>query len=384
VRVDSIALKNMARRPSKSFFIVLGIMLAVGAIVTMYTAVNSMHMEFADRFDEIGANIMVVPKTQELTLSYGGVSIRGSSDLTYLVNDDVVRINTIPNSDNIATVAPKLLAPLDVMGRKLVVVGVDFPQELALKPWWDYQGNTPRGVMDVLLGADTARILGLVPGDPLVIAGEEFRVTGVLHPQGSEEDGLIFMQLLAVQRLAGLEDKLSLIEVAAYCTTCPIEEIVADINDMIHYAQATALGEAVQARAQIVDGFTNFTYAVAAVVFFIGSMLVLVTMIGSVKERTREIGIFRALGFRQSSIMEIFLTEALVLGVIGGILGYGSGILAAKILAPIIAGIEVAVEPNPILGGSTIILAIVLSLLASAYPAVKAAKLDPVEAMRHI
>ncbi|MEW6622500.1 MAG: FtsX-like permease family protein [Bacillota bacterium] len=382
--MDSIALKNMARRPSKSFFIVLGIMLAVGAIVTMYTAVNSMHMEFADRFDEIGANIMVVPKTQEFTLSYGGVSIRGSSDLTYLVNDDVVRINTIPNSDNIATVAPKLLAPLDVMGRKLVVVGVDFPQELALKPWWDYQGNTPRGVMDVLLGADTARILGLAPGDPLVIAGEEFRVTGVLHPQGSEEDGLIFMQLLAVQRLAGLEDKLSLIEVAAYCTTCPIEEIVADINDAIHYAQATALGEAVQARAQVVDSFTNFTYAVAAVVFFIGSMLVLVTMIGSVKERTREIGIFRALGFRQSSIMEIFLTEALVLGVIGGILGYGAGVLAARILAPVIAGIEVAVEPNPILGGSTIILAIALSLLASAYPAVKAAKLDPVEAMRHI
>ncbi len=384
MRVDSIALKNIKRRPVKALFIVLGIILAVGTIVTLYTATTSLNVELADRFDEIGANIMVIPDSKEMNLSYGGVKISGSQDKQFLANDDIIAINTIPNNANIATVAPKLLTTMTISGQRIVAMGVDFPMEFALKPWWSLEGERPRGVRDVLLGSDVATILGLKPGDAIDIEGETFNVSAVLHPQGSEEDGLVFLQLLAAQRLADTEDNLSLIEVAAYCTTCPIDEIVMDINNALPHAKATALGEAVQARAEVVDRFNKFSAAVAFVVFLIGSLLILVTVISSVKERTKEIGVFRAIGFRQTSIIEIFLTEALILGLLGGVFGYIAGTIAARFLAASASGMDVGIGWDFFFGGITIVLALIISLLSSLYPAVKASKLDPVEALRHI
>jgi putative ABC transport system permease protein len=386
MRVDSIALSSIRRRKWKMAFIVLGIVLAVGTIVALYSATTTMQVELADRFDEIGANIMVLPKTDDLVLSYGGVTISGAGgDKAYLPYEDtVIKINNIKNAPSIATVAPKLLASLTVADRDAVVVGVDFPFEIRLKPWWTFEGNRPRGVDHVLLGADVASMLGLKPGDDLVVAGETFQVTAVLEPQGNEEDGLIFMQLLTVQRLSGLEDKVSLIEVAAYCTTCPIEEIVADINHDLPAAVATAISEAVKARYEVINSFGRFATAVAVVVVLIGSLVVTLTMMSSVNERTREIGIFRSIGFRKSSIIEIVLTEALILGIIGGVLGYIAGIMGAKWLAPTLAGMELAIQWNLLVGGLAVIGAIVLGIAASAYPAIKAANLDPVEALRHI
>ena len=384
MRVDSIALKNIKRRPAKALFIVLGIILAVGTIVTLYTATSSLNVELADRFDEIGANIIVIPDSKEMNLSYGGVKISGSQDRQFLANDDIIAINTIPNSANIATVAPKLLTTMTISGQRIVAMGVDFPMEFALKPWWSLEGERPRGVMDVLLGSDVAKILGHKAGDTIDIEGETFNVSAVLHPQGSEEDGLVFLQLLVAQRLADMDDSLSLIEVAAYCTTCPIDEIVMDINNVLPHAKATALGEAVRARAEVVDRFNKFSTAVAFVVFLIGSLLILVTVISSVKERTKEIGVFRAIGFRQSSIIEIFLTEALILGLLGGVLGYIAGTIAARFLAASASGMDVGIGWDFFFGGITIVLALIISLLSSLYPAVKASKLDPVEALRHI
>lgn len=385
MRVDSIALSSIKRRKWKMAFIVLGIVLAVGTIVALYNTTTTMNNELADQFDLIGANIMVLPNTDDLVLSYGGLTISGASgDMVYLENDDIIKINNIPNAQAIGTVAPKLLATLQVMDREAVVVGVDFPPEIRLKPWWSFEGNNPRGVDHVLLGADVARMFGLKPGDEIEVAGETFQVTALLDPQGNEEDGLIFMQLLTVQRLSGLEDKLSLIEVAGLCYTCPIEEIVEDINNALPGATATAIIEAVKAREEVIDTFEKFAIAVAAVVVLIGALVVTLTMMSAVNERTREIGIFRSIGFRKSSIIEIVLTEALILGVIGGILGYIAGTIGAMWLAPAIAEMEMAIKWDFVLGGLTVIGAIILAIAASAYPAIKASKLDPVEALRHI
>ncbi|MDW7673390.1 MAG: FtsX-like permease family protein [Bacillota bacterium] len=386
MRLDSIAINNIKRRKWKMAFIVLGIALAVSTIVTLYSATEAMNQELADRFDEIGANIMIVPNVDNYALSYGGITVASANvnSMGYLHNDDVIKINNIPEGDNIATVAPKTLAYLEIEGSQLLTVGVDFPMEMRLKKWWTYEGDSPKRIDHVMLGANIATKLGVSTGDEIEVEGETYTVTAVLHPQGSEDDGLVFMQLLTVQRLADLEDKLSMIEVAAYCTTCPLPEIVEQIREALPNAKVTALKEAVQAREDIIDNFSKFAMAVAVVVFFIGSLVVTITMMSSVNERTKEIGIFRAIGFRKSNVVEIILTEAIVLGTAGGIAGYLVGILAAKFLAPTLAGMQVTVTWNPILGISTVVGAIVLGLITSAYPAIKAAKLDPVEALRYI
>jgi putative ABC transport system permease protein len=118
------------------------------------------------------------------------------------------------------------------------------------------------------------------------------------------------------------------------------------------------------------------------IVILIGSLLVFVTMMGSVNERTREIGIFRAIGFRQSHVMQIILLEALLLGIIGGVLGFFTGNLTAWGLVPMIIKDGTFAGIDSTLGLVSILMAVALSLLASLYPAFKAGNMDPSEALR--
>jgi len=117
-------------------------------------------------------------------------------------------------------------------------------------------------------------------------------------------------------------------------------------------------------------------------VIFIGSLLVFVTMMGSVNERTREIGIFRAIGFRRGHVMQIILLEAMVIGLIGGILGYLGGNAIAFGAMPFVLRDGTFAGFNYNLGGVAVLLSIALSLIASLYPAQKASRLDPSEALR--
>ncbi|MBO8168593.1 MAG: ABC transporter permease [Thermoanaerobacteraceae bacterium] len=385
MRLDSIAINSLKRRKSKMLFMILGMILATATVVILYSITTAMNRELAETFDEIGANIIVMPKSDGMSLSYGGVSIpaAGSKEVM-LTNDDIIKINTIPNRDNIAYVAPKVLGLTRYQGKKITVVGVDFPYELKLKKWWQFWGEKPVAVTDLLLGSRVAAMFNKQPGDVINIGGTEFQVAAVLEEQGTEEDGLVFMHLLKAQELLDKENELSFIEVAAYCTTCPIEDIIADIENSLPHARVTALAEVVKARQQVIDRFTNFTYAVSLIVVLIGALVVMMTMMSSVSERTAEIGVYQAMGYRKGNIFEIILTEAMIIGLIGGTLGYVVGIAAAKSLAPAITNMQLTIPWNPLIGVSVVFMAVVVGVLSSAYPAVLAAKLDPVEALRYI
>ena len=173
-----------------------------------------------------------------------------------------------------------------------------------------------------------------------------------------------------------------MVEISAFCRGCPITEITLQIAEKFPNAKVTALKQAVMSKMQSIEMIKSFSYGVAILVIFIGSLLVFVTMMGSVNERTREIGIFRAIGFRQGHIMQIILLEAMVVGLIGGFLGYliGSGI--AWLAIPFIIQESTFSNLNLILGGISLILSVALSLLASLYPAVKASRMDPSAALR--
>jgi putative ABC transport system permease protein len=105
-------------------------------------------------------------------------------------------------------------------------------------------------------------------------------------------------------------------------------------------------------------------------------------MMGAVNERTREIGIFRAIGFRRGHVMQIILLEAIVVGFLGGFLGFVIGNLIAWAVLPLVIPNGTFAGVNLSLGGLAILLSIALSLLASLYPARKGSSLDPSEALR--
>ncbi|MFZ5639744.1 MAG: ABC transporter permease [Bacillota bacterium] len=385
MKLYNIALNDLRRRKAKMAFLVVGMVIGIATIVALYTITTAMEREIADKFDQIGANMTVVPKTDDLSLSYGGVSAADvANNARELDMSAIPKIRSIKNKENIATIAPKLVGAMKTGGRDKLVMGVQWENELRMKRWWKIDGQKPARADDVLLGSNAARELNKKPGDELVLGSKKFRVAGVLKELGGQEDAVVFMDLATTQQLLGKKDKVSFLEVSALCATCPIEEIIAQISDKLPEANATAIKEVVQARKDFVDRFSNMALAVSGIVLAIGSLVVLITMMSSVNERTREIGIFRAIGFRKSHVIGIILLEAAVVSVIGGLAGYLTGMVTAKFAAPVIAQMDVAINWDPTIGLAALGLAVAIGLAASLFPAVQASRQDPVEALRFI
>jgi putative ABC transport system permease protein len=144
-----------------------------------------------------------------------------------------------------------------------------------------------------------------------------------------------------------------------------VQDIARQIAAAMPGARVTTMQEAVKSRQHAVDQFRSFSFAIVGVVIAIEALVVFVTMMGSVAERTHEIGVFRAIGFRRVHITRLILIEAVIASVLAGVLGYLAEVTWA-----------------PFLGPAALALAVVIGGLASLYPALRAGKMDPTEALR--
>lgn len=384
MKLHNISINNLKRRKAKMAFLTIGLTVGIATIVTLVTLTRSMSSDIERKMDEFGANILVTPQSNGLSMNYGGISLGGVTfDQRDIREEDLAKISTIKNNKNISAVAPKVLGGIKVGGHDVLLVGVNFDSELKMKQWWSIFGDAPKKENELLLGSDASKVLNASSGESIKIKGETFKVAGVLDQTGSQDDSLVFASLPKAQKLIGKEGKITLVEVAALCSGCPIGDMVTQIAEKLPDAKVTAIQQVVEGRLKALDQFKRFSYAMAGVVVFIGSLIVFVTMMGSVNERTTEIGVFRAIGFRKSHIMRIILLEAALVSLLAGFLGYAAGMGGAKLALPFMAETKSAhlIWDTTVAFGS-IGLALALGLLASLYPALHASKMDPTEALR--
>jgi len=382
LKLHNISFNNLRRRKGKMIFLILGLFIGIATIVTLLSITESMSRDIEDRLDQFGANIVMVPKSDNLSLSYGGITVGGVSyESADFAEESIGRIREIENNKNLGAVVPKVLGSVEAKGRKVLLMGTNFNDELQLKTWWQFKGDVP-AENEVMLGASAAETLGLKIGESISLNGRDFSVASILMMTGGAEDGVIIANMREAQEVLGKEGRVSMVEISAFCRGCPISDMVLQIAEKFPEAKVTALKQAVMSKMQSIDMFKTFSYGIAVLVVFIGSLLVFITMMGSVNERTREIGIFRAIGFRRGHVMQIILLEAMVVGLVGGILGFLGGNGVAWLVMPMVLTDGAFAGINTTLGGVSVLLAVALSLLASLYPALKASRLDPSEALR--
>lgn len=417
MRISTIAFANLKRRKGKALFLIIGIAIGIGTAVALLSLSGSIKEEIGAQLDQFGANIVVLPQSNSLSLNYGGVAVSSVSiDEQQLKSEDAVDLLDIPYRNRLSIVAPKLLRTVEVEGKTIVIAGVDFDSELKLKRWWHIAGSRPDGPKDLLLGYEVASALSIIEmtadspttpvshsshangshdpsedalqfriaRDRLQIAGGEHRVAGVLRQTGGPEDHMIFGELAHVQQLVGRSNQLSLIEVAALCKDCPVEDIVAQISERLPHAKVSAIQQSVRARADTVERLTRFFAIVAVIVLSIGALMIFTTMMGSVIERTREIGVLRAIGFRKAHIIKGLIIEVAVISVIGGLVGWAAGTAASWLALPYFAETEIAFELQPLLAIAAITAGLLIGILSSFYPIIRASRLDPSEAVRYV
>jgi putative ABC transport system permease protein len=384
MRLKDISLNNLRRRKGKVFFLILGLTIGVTSVVTLISMTRIMNEDISKKLDEFGANILIVPRSDDLSLSYGGMNIGGISvDAQPLRDSDVPKIRQIEARDNISTVSPKLVGVVDIEGKRVPVMGVRFEEEVRLKKWWKIHGAVPKNKDEVLIGSEVAVRLFKSTGNELALGDRTVRISGVLDETGSQDDFLVLGDLAFVQGMMNKAGALSLIEVSAFCNSCPIEEIVSQISKELPQAKVTAIKQTLQTKIEALDHFKKFSLGISIVLLLIGGLIVFTNMMASVNERKREIGIFRAIGFRKSHVVRIIFLEALIVGFISGILGYVLGTGISHAISPVITGVKTAGwTVDPFLAIGSIFLSAFIGILSSAYPAIHASKMDPTAALR--
>ena len=382
MRTENLVLKNLARRKGRTVLNSIGLILAIAVIVATVTISNSMEIKIGEEVEKYGPNIVVTPDTKSINVPYGSVTV-GSSTFD---EKELTSLETIPNAVNIRIVSPKLFGQTEYEKSNLLMVGVDAENERLLKVWWEINGEIPEpGSDETLLGSQVFSALGLSIGSSIDLNDRTFMVAGYLSETGSNDDYTVFVPLATAQDMMGLPGKVSVVDIGALCSDCPVEEISKQIMDAIPSIKATPVNQAVETRMMAVEQAATFSLGLASVVLVAGCIGVMNTMVSSVHQRRREIGVFLSLGADDLFVYRIFLFEAVLLGLAGGLLGAGLGVVSSVLLGPLMLSTATSISNVPTyVVPLSLAISVVSCLIASIYPTWRATKIDPVSALKAI
>jgi len=399
------AIESLASNKLRSGLTILGIVIGVGAVIAMLGIGRGAEASITGSIQGIGTNLLFVFRG-------GSEDVRNPQPLTL---GDAEAIADPFLAPSVIGVAPLLQGSGEVTfgGHSKVtsIVGAT-PDYATVRNYavtegeFINDGHLLGRASVVLLGPDVAEALfdrtEAIVGETVRIEGQPFRVIGILEAKGgggfgpSEDDRVLVPMTTAQTRLLRRSgrDRVDMVMVQAI-TAEAVSDASEEISQILRTRHRTAIGAddfSILTQQEFLDTFstitgilTIFLGGIAAISLLVGGIGIMNIMLVSVTERTREIGLRKALGARRSDILIQFLTESSVLSLIGGIIGIGLGWTIAKIVENIAAANDTVFIPQ--IGLDAVLLATLFSgavgLFFGIYPANRASSLEPVEALRY-
>jgi len=396
VKLYRIVLKDIVRRKKRVLFAALGVAIGTMTVVGILTIALAGQARIYNQLEKYGPNLAVTPainnvETQLGDLSLGTLAVGENyipeeklPEIRQIADGEIRKALGITDEGNIATLAPKLYINTEVKGTSIMVVGVDPKEEIKIKTWWKIEeGKYLEGTDQALVGAVAAKLLALNTGDTVDLNGNAVTVTGILEETGSNDDYQMFVPLETLQQAYGKEGLISSIDIRALCNACPVEVIANAINQNITGVRAIAVKQVAEAEMGVLERMNKFMLALGGITLVVGLFGVVNTMMSSVNERIKDIGIMRAVGASRNQIMRVFIYEAVIIGIVGGIFGYVAGTLLAYVIGPIIfAGTDIGfvLQYLPL----SLALAIFVAIIATMYPAFRATRIRVADSFRSL
>jgi putative ABC transport system permease protein len=396
MKLYQVVVKDIMRRKKRVLYASLGVVIGVTTIIAVLTVAMAGQTSIYGQLEKYGANLMVMPAISDIDIGLGGLSL-GTLAIgeNYISEDKLPEIRqiadgkirealNIEDEGDIATVAPRFYMNTKVNGTSVIVVGIDPQEERQLKTWWRVsEGKYLEAPNEALVGAIAAELLGFNVGDKIALNGGEVTVAGILEETGSNEDYQVFVPLETAQQAFDKEGWVSSIDVRALCNACPTSDIAGAINENMPGVRAVAVRQIAETEMGMMEKISKFLLALAAITLAVGCFGVVNTMTTSVHERIKDIGIMKAVGASRNQIMKIFLYEAIIVGVAGGLVGYVAGTLLAYVVGPLIfGGVAVTYVPQYFL--ASLGLATLIAVIASVYPAFRASKVKVADSFRSL
>jgi putative ABC transport system permease protein len=396
MNIYKLVIKDILRRKKRVFYAALGVIIGTMTVVSILTVATAGQARIVNQLEKYGPNLTILPSVSNLNMTLGDLSLGAISigdnyidegklpEIRTITDNKIREALKIDDQGDIATIAPKLYVNATVNGTNVLVVGVLPPEEMLLRTWWKVEkGSYISGTKDILVGASSSELLGLEPGDEVSVGNASFMVSGILEATGSNDDYQLFVTLPALQQATGKERKISSIDIRALCNACPVENIADAINGAIPGMRAVAVKQVAETEMGMLERINRLMYALAGITLVIGAFGVMNTMMTSVHERIKDIGIMRAVGSSQRQIIAMFLEEAVIVGLLGGVLGYVAGSLLAYVIGPLIFE-GTAVSWVALYFPVSLAVAVLVAVLATTYPAYRATRIRVADSFRSL
>jgi putative ABC transport system permease protein len=403
-RTAKVSLRALGRNKMRSFLTALGIIIGVGAVISMVSIGEGAKKGVEDRFASMGTNLLFV---QPGSRSRGGVH-SGSGGWNTLKPEDAEAIEL--QCDAVKYTSPSASTRTQVIyGNKnwntsIQGTGARYPEvrnwEVETGTYFE-ESQVKSAAKVAVLGSEVKKSLfedEEAVGKVIRVKAIPFRVIGVLKAKGESggwfnRDDMIAVPFTTVMKRLTGQEHISSVDIQAVSAS-RTKEAQQQIEELLRIRHRIAPGAEddfqVRNMAEIAEGAAEATKimtillgSIASISLLVGGIGIMNIMLVSVTERIREIGIRMAVGARQRDILLQFLTEAVVLSVMGGLIGVFFGVGLSKLLkyVAVFSQFKSVVSPN------AIILAFVFSasvgIFFGFYPARKAARLDPIEALRY-
>ena len=396
MKLYQVVVKDVIRRRRRVLYAALGVVIGTATVVGILTVARAGEARIYSQLEKYGPNLAVIPAINNLDMKLGDVSLGmlAVGD-NYVSEEKLPRIREITDGairkalkiedeGDIATIAPKLYINTKIKDISVMVVGVKPEEEINIKTWWKIrEGKYLEGKDQTLLGAVAAEILKLKVGDNIELNGSTLKVAGILEETGSNDDYQVFVPIETLQTAFDREGLVSSVDIRALCNACPVETIADSINKDVPGVRAVAVKQIAATEMGMMEKMSKFMLTLAGITLAVGLFGVVNTMMASVNERIKDIGIMRAVGASRSQIVKAFIYEAIIIGIIGGILGYVAGTLLAYIAGPLVfEGTSVAYVPQYFV--LALVLAIAVAVVATVYPAFRATQIKVADSFRSL
>ncbi len=341
-------MRSLWVRKERFLIAMVAVMLSAAMVASLLTISFDIKERMGKELRSYGANLVVLPGEGE-----------------YIEKFDASHSSIIDS-------VPFLYFKSDISSKKIEFAGTDLEAAKRMNPWWHIEGTLP-DQDEVMIGINAANRLGLKTDDTLRIQGNSFRVSGILDT-GTSDDDRVFMHLATASKISGKSGATS-VQVSVLGDIDEVSEYLESNNYKVKKIRQVAESE------KVLLGKTQLLMSLVALFVLSSAFLGLMsTMITGVLERSREIGLMKALGCTDRRIASIFLTEAGIVGTAGGILGFLAGLALAQFIGIRIFNIPVSVKPEVFL--LTILTSILIAFIGSILPVRRALSIDPVITLR--